>query len=83
MTETQDILIETFEFERALATSKDEVRRLKFAIQNGRSYTTPEGHDPIKQFMVSTDVFRRLCSSVSLLSLSLCLLPPSLSLTPA
>ena len=57
VTETQDILIETFEFERALATSKDEVRRLKFAIQNGRSYTTPEGHDPIKQFMVSTNVF--------------------------
>lgn len=53
-TETQDILIETFEFERALATCKDEVRRLKFAIQNGRAYSTPEGHDPIKQFMDRT-----------------------------
>ena len=53
-TEKQDILIETFEFERGLATVKDEVRRLQFAIQNGRSYTSPEDHDPIKQFMDRT-----------------------------
>jgi hypothetical protein len=32
-TEKQDILIETFEFERGLATVKDEVRRMKFAIE--------------------------------------------------
>jgi hypothetical protein len=53
-TEKQDILIETFEFERGLATVKDEVRRMKFAIENGRTYTSPEGHDPITQFMDRT-----------------------------
>mgnify|MGYP000035023279 CR=1 FL=1 len=53
-TEKQDILIETFEFERGLATIKDEIRRIQFAIDNGRSYTSPEGHDPIKQFMDRT-----------------------------
>ncbi len=27
---------------------------MKFAIENGRSYTSPVGHDPITQFMDRT-----------------------------
>jgi hypothetical protein len=53
-TEKQDILIETFEFERGLSTIRDEVRKFNFALSNSRTYTSPVDHDPIKQFMDRT-----------------------------
>merc|ERR1712025_1268043 len=51
------ILIESFEFTKAASTLQDEHNRLKLALENGREYTSPEAHDPIRLFMDHTTTY--------------------------
>jgi len=50
----ESIFIDTFEFQRGLATIKDEILNLRNAIDNGRSYTVDHYADPVILFFENT-----------------------------
>eukprot|EP00750_Incisomonas_marina_P003012 INCI12808.3.p1 GENE.INCI12808.3~~INCI12808.3.p1 ORF type:complete len:1011 (+),score=198.42 INCI12808.3:601-3633(+) len=47
----ESIPIDTYEFVHGLSTIKDEAKKLRIALDSGSEYTSPEAHDPIRQFM--------------------------------
>merc|ERR1711937_715243 len=50
----ESIFIDTFEFQRGLATIKNEILNLRNAIDNGRSYTVDHYADPVILFFDHT-----------------------------
>lgn len=53
----QHILIEPYQFLKAISTVRDEHTRLRLALENGRDYTSPFAHDPIRLFMDYTTIY--------------------------